>query len=75
MFIFIVTILACALWLTRRPVTALEIASGVREDTDPHRAEPGDDNGALHPTIRRWRGGRAREPETDPDCTEPFRGA
>lgn len=75
MFIFIVTILATAFWLTWRPVTAPALVLGVGEDTDPHRAEPGRNEGALRPTIRRWRGGRAREPETEPDSTEPFRGA
>ncbi len=65
MFVFIVTILVCALWLTRRPVTVLKIASGVREDTDPHRAEPG---------RQAPRGIRPR-PAAPDDQTEPFRGA
>ena len=65
MFLFIVTILACALWLTRRPVTVPEVASGVREDTDPHRAEPG------HQTHK----GHRPRPDAPDDHTEPFRGA
>ena len=65
MFLLIVIILACSLWLTRRPVTMPEIASGVREDTDPHRAEPG---------RQAHRGIRPR-PAAPDDQTEPFRGA
>ena len=64
MFIFIVTILACALWLTRRPVTAPKVALGVREDTDPHRAEPG----------RRAYGGHRPRPDAPDDHPEPCRG-
>ena len=65
MFILIVTILAAALWLTQRPVTAPLTASGAGRDTDPHRTESGSTS----------REGTHRRPEPPDDCTEPFRGA
>ncbi len=74
MFTLAVFIICLALWLCPRPVTAPALPCREADDADPHRAAPGLSWG-TRPTIRRWRGGRARKPETEPDSTEPCRGA